>query len=122
MKIRFFFGILLGATLVWQLGAMLTYSFNTVPGGSYLTSCRNIKMDIKGEGFQLMRVVTAECKDAQGKWKKTSVEIPVMQFSPQDATLINDNGTLAIIESRIPSYQNPMDSGAARFRGVIDQQ
>lgn len=98
MKLRLLF-ILIASTSLHLLYSQLTRSFRDLPQGSYMGSCRKIGMRIEGNGFDLQRVVTAECQDRNGKWKKTTIRVPVMTTGI-DCTLHNDNGTLKMDELR----------------------
>ncbi len=102
MKIRFMLGIIFSSFLVGQLQAMLTYSFTGLPSGSYQQSCRNIKVKIEGDGLDLTRVVTAECQDAQGKWKRATIKVPVV--ATQEVVLENNNGQLKVVEQPVQSH------------------
>lgn len=53
------------------------------PQGSYQSSCRNFTVE-RG-------TLNAECKDASGAWKATSIDLRVCRGAPDIA---NDNGTL----------------------------
>lgn len=83
--------------VIGQVNAMQTYSFTGLPPGSYAETCRNITIKIEGDGFDLTRVITAECQDIRGRWKKTSIKIPVINSDSQDITLENLDGALKIV-------------------------
>ena len=107
MKIRIFLVAVFCSLLVWQLKTGMSYSKTvythpTLPGGTYLASCNNVKMVTQTRnGSNVVRIITADCLDVNGNPQKTSITLPVMTNEYLDFTLENVNGTLKSFQPQL---------------------